>query len=134
MSGMKAVFFVLGLPIMVEGCVSPSVQAVSAADQRLSAAVANQVRRCYRSPRIPSTGRQIVTRLLVRYAPDGSLAGLPLLVSQQAVTPDNQAYAGRMAEAAKQAVVRCSPVNLPGEQGRARASEFYLTFSPQLSA
>ncbi|HEX8224578.1 MAG TPA: hypothetical protein VF605_12240 [Allosphingosinicella sp.] len=131
---MKAVFAMVALSMTVSGCASPSVQAVSAADVRLSASVADQVRRCYRNPRIPSSGRRIVTRLLVRYAPDGTLAGVPFLVSQQSITPDNQAYAGRMAEAAKQAVVRCSPVSLPGEQGRARASEFYLTFSPQLAA
>jgi hypothetical protein len=131
---MKAIISLLALSTLVSGCVGSSVRAVSAADLRASAAVADQVRRCYRSPRIPSAGKQIVTRLLVRYAPDGALSGLPLVVWQQGITSGNQSYAGRMAEAASQAVVRCSPVALPPESGKVPPSEFYLTFSPQLAA
>ena len=130
---MKTAFPVSAL-VALSACAGPSVEPPSAADQRLSASVAGQVRRCYRSPHIPSAGRRIVTRLLVRYAPDGTLAGLPLLVRQEGITPDNHPYAGRMAEAAKQAVVRCSPVSLPAEPGKVRGIEFYLTFSPQLAA
>jgi hypothetical protein len=75
--------------------------------------VAAQVKRCYRTPRVASSGKQISTRLLVRYRADGGLAALPVVISQAGVTPDNSAYAGKMAEAAGLAVVRCAPVRLP---------------------
>jgi hypothetical protein len=58
------------------------------------------------------------------------LVGLPLLVWQQGVTPESQPYAGRMTEAARLAVIHCSPIRLPPELGKGRASDFYLTFSP----
>ena len=119
---------------LLSACAVRPAEAPSPSDQRLSASVAAQVRRCYRSPRIPSAGRRIVTRLLVRYAPDGTLAGLPILIGQDGITPDIRFYAPRMAEAAKQAVVRCSPVSLPAGHGKAAGIEFYLTFSPQLAA
>jgi len=133
---MKSVMTMLALSALLTACARSDVQALSTIDRQLSARVAEQVRRCYRYPRMPSAGRRIVTRLLVRYAPDGMVVGLPLLVWQQGVTPETRPYAGRMAEAAKQAVVRCSPVSLPEEPGKAdaRTREFYLTFSPQMKA
>lgn len=126
----------MALPMLLSACVEPQarVQASSPAVRLASAEVAHQVRRCYRSPRVPSVGRGIVVRLLVRYGPEGLLVGLPILVGQQGVTPENQAYAGRMTEAAKLAVVRCSPICLPAGLGKRQPSEFYLTFSRQMSA
>ena len=96
--------------------------------------MAEQVRRCYRTPRVPSAGRNIVTRLFARYTADGILVGLPLLVSQQGLTSESRPYAGRMAEAAKVAVMRCSRVRLPQETGKRQGSDFLLTFSPRRSA
>ena len=110
------------------------MEAVSPSAIRVSAQVAEQVRRCYRSPRVPSAGKAISTRLLVRYTADGVLVGLPLLVSQQGVVPEALPYAGRMTEAAKQAVLRCNPIRLPQEASRRRGSDFLLTFSPRRSA
>jgi hypothetical protein len=103
------------------------------ADRLLSSA-AEQVKRCYRSPRIARSGRQIITNLLVRYNPDGTLAGLPAVLSQSGVTPDNRVYAGRMAEAARLAVIQCAPIRLPPEQHARIWSYFTLTFSPRASA
>lgn len=122
--------------MLVSACTEPAaqVQAPSPAARRATAEVAAQVRRCYRSPRVPSAGRRIVTRLLVSYAADGTLSGPPVLVSQQGITPHIRAYAGRMTEAATLAVVRCSPVRLPPELGKGRGSDFYLTFSPGMRA
>jgi hypothetical protein len=133
---MKALISMLALSVPVSACAPsvPSVQALSPAARQASAEVAGQVRRCYRSPRVPSVGRGIVIRLLVRYGADGMLVGLPLLVWQQGVTPESQPYAGRMTEAAKLAVVRCNPIRLPQGLGARRPSDFYLTFSPQLKA
>jgi hypothetical protein len=94
-------------------------------------AAASQVKRCYRAPRVASAGRQIVTRLLVRFAPDGSLVGMPELVSQRGITPASAPYAARMAEAARLAVLRCAPLRLPPESYSRGWSEFELTFSPR---
>ncbi|MEA3009289.1 MAG: hypothetical protein QOJ91_981 [Sphingomonadales bacterium] len=133
---MKATIALALLATPLAACTSPvaRVQALSRADREVSAAVADQVRRCYRAPRVPSAGRGIVTRLLVRYAPDGGLLGLPLLVWQQGVTPQGRPYAGKMSEAARLAIIQCSPVRLPAEPGKQRPSDFYLTFSPGLRA
>jgi hypothetical protein len=93
-------------------------------------AAATQVRRCYRSPRIASAGKQIVTRLRVRVTGDGQLTQLPVVIAQDGVTAGNSAYAGRMAEAAIGAVMRCAPLQLPAGFPAARTVAFDLTFSP----
>lgn len=133
---MRAVVRILPLSVLLAACAGPSapVAVRSPAAVRASAAVAEQVRRCYRSPRVPSSGRAIVTRLFARYGPDGRLVGLPLLVSQQGVTAESRPYAGRMIEAARLAVIRCNPVRLPAEEGKRRESGFFLTFSPRRQA
>jgi len=99
-------------------------------DQVLTSA-AEQVRRCYHAPRVASVGKQIVTRLLIRLNVDGSLAGLPAVAEQTGITPDNQAYAGPMAEAASLAVIRCAPLRLPAEHYSRVWQEFELKFSPK---
>src|SRR3569623_1503268 len=102
------------LPLLAAGCTAAPAPVVSAAAAgQVLAAAAQQVRRCYRDPAAPSAARRIVTRLRVRYGPDGALIGLPLTVSQQGVTEANRAYAERMAEAASLAVIRCSPLRQP---------------------
>ena len=97
-------------------------------------AAADQVKRCYRAPKVASAGKQISTRLRVRLAADGTLAALPELVAQTGVTPDNQFYAGRMAEAASLAVVRCAPLRLPPELHGGGWNEIDLIFSPRALA
>jgi hypothetical protein len=95
---------------------------------------ASQVRRCYRAPRVSSAGRQIITRLLIRIAPDGALNGLPELISQSGVHPGNQNFAPRMAEAAILAVMNCAPYRLPPGFADGEPIEIELTFSPLASA
>ena len=133
---MKVAASLIALSMLAAACARPPApaQVPSPAARLASAEVARQVRRCYRSPRVPSVGRRIVTRLLVRYGPDGILMGLPILVGQQGVTPESRAYAGKMTEAAKLAVVRCNPIRLPPAPGKRRALYFHLTFSPQMRA
>src|SRR5687768_1119748 len=101
---------------LTPGCapVAPPRPATPRIDiNRVLAQAATQVRRCYRSPRVSFEGRQIVTRLRVRFNGDGQLAQLPVVIDQMGVTPRNQTYAGRMAEAAIEAVLRCTPLQLP---------------------
>lgn len=95
---------------------------------------ASQVRRCYRAPRVSSEGRRITTRLRVRVTPDGALSGLPAIVAQDGVDATNQAYAGRMAEAAIQSVLRCAPLRLPQEVHRGAWIDIELTFSQSAAA
>lgn len=101
---------------------------------QLTESAAGQVKRCYRSPKIAKSARQITTRLRVYYAPDGQLASVPVLVAQAGVTDANRAHAAAMAEAAMLAVVRCSPLDLPRELYQAGWDEFELTFAPRTFA
>jgi hypothetical protein len=94
-------------------------------------AAAAQVKRCYRGPRVPTSGKRIVTRLRVRYAADGTLVATPQIVYQQGVTAENSPYAVPMAEAATMAVLRCSPLHLPAELHRGGWDSIDLTFSPR---
>jgi hypothetical protein len=94
-------------------------------------AAADQVKRCYRAPRVPTSGRGIVTRLRVRYSADGRLEEAPQIVAQEGVTPENRPYAGPMAEAASMAVLRCAPLRLPPELHRGGWDNFDLIFSPR---
>ena len=122
----------LALPLPLAACVATtslySDVSIAAADRAVTSAAA-QVKRCYRDPVAPSAARYIVTRLRVHFAADGTLIGLPRMVSQQGVTPSNQAYANRMAEAASLAIMRCSPLRLPVAAHRGGWDEFDLIFS-----
>jgi hypothetical protein len=116
---------------LAAGCalVDGGARVDSAIFDQVSQRAADQVRRCYRSPRVASSGRQITTRIRVTYRIDGGLAEMPVVVSQSGVTPANQPYAGKMAEAAGMAVIRCSPVSLPPELYEKGWRVVDLTFS-----
>ena len=122
--------------MLVWGCTSlpgagaPGEQVLDGIGQQ----AARQIKRCYRAPRVASSGKQISTRLRVRYRPDGGLAGVPQIVWQGGLTPANQAYAADMAEAAGLAVMRCAPLNLPPELYSKGWSVLDFTFSPNARA
>lgn len=96
--------------------------------------IGQQVRRCYRTPVRLSAARQIVTVMQVRFGPDGMLAAMPLVAGQSGITPEGAPYAGVMAEAARTAIIRCTPIAAPVELHQNGWSELYLTFSPKGSA
>ena len=102
--------------------------------QQLIALAASRIQRCYRPPRLGHAARQIETVLAVRYAPDGNLAELPALIAQRGVTEENRADAARMAQAARLAVISCSPLALPVEHYQDGWDRFELTFSPKAVA
>lgn len=102
--------------------------------QTLLRSAERQVRRCYRGPRVSFSGRQIITRLRVSLTPQGAVQGLPTVVEQAGVTPMNQLYAGRMAQAAIQSVLRCAPLRLPEGFASEVPFDIELTFSPLASA
>jgi hypothetical protein len=123
---LPAIFAAAGCAPLPAGGVAPEEA------HRFEASTARQVRRCYRSPRVASVGRQIVTKLRVRYAPDGSLIGMPVVLSQSGVTPVNRSYAAKMAEAASLAVIRCAPIHVPDALARYPWNELELLFSPRM--
>lgn len=130
------------LPLALGACAMPRVPHVAAqpagpdraAVARAIGTAAQQVQRCYRAPRVGGSAKRIGTVLLVRFAPDGTLIGLPELVRQTGITPENMALAPQMAEAARVAVIRCTPVVLPPELYKGGWDEFQLTFSLRLAA
>ena len=99
--------------------------------RRLAQEAADQVRSCYRRPKVASEARQIVTRLRVRFTADGQLAQLPELVWQRSVTPSAAPFAPRMVEAASLAIIRCAPLRLPPEVHAGGWEELEFTFSPR---
>jgi hypothetical protein len=103
------------------------------ADEVLAMA-ARQVQRCYRSPRIARTGKQIVTRVAIQLNADGTLAALPTVIEQRGVTAVNRVYAERMASAASLAIIRCAPLRLPPQHYSLIWQSFELMFSPRASA
>jgi hypothetical protein len=126
-------FLALGA-LTLSACATAPVKRDIASDlaRKVTADAAAQVRRCYRTPKVLGEGKRIITRLHVRYAPDGTIIGLPTVLSQSGVTPGNRLFADEMAQAAIASVVRCSPLRLPPELYEFGWNNFELTFSPAL--
>lgn len=134
---LRNLVFLIGSAALLTGCASARAafearRLPAEIEAKVIADAAAQVKRCYRAPRVTSDGRRISTRLSVRYAPDGSVVGLPVVLSQSGVTAENQMYADDMAEAAIASVVRCSPLRLPPELYALGWNAFELTFSPAM--
>jgi hypothetical protein len=128
---MRKTWLLLLLPLPATACAGGDAVRIAPAEIRsFELSTAKQIQPCYRSPRITGVARTISTTLRVRYGPDGALIGLPKLVSQVGVTDTNRLYAERMAEAARLAVIRCTPVRIPPAFAGYRVNEIDLTFSP----
>ena len=135
----RTIILIAGLGLALGACAAPTETAIiNVPPKRPSAELvakatadaAAQVKRCYRAPRVFGEGRRITTKLAVNYAPDGNVVGVPTVLSQSGVTPDNRMFADEMAAAAVESVVRCSPLHLPAELYAFGWSSFELTFSP----
>lgn len=120
--------------LLAGGCAARQANAPRGPDpvalSQAIASAADQVRRCYRPPRVARPARQIVTRVRVRLAPDGSVAAAPEVVAQSGITPVNRVFAPLMADAAITSVLRCAPLVLPTDLHATGWDEFDLTFSP----
>lgn len=128
-------FLALACLLGSSGCAVDSAQTdVRALAGPALASAASQVKRCYRTPRVSHSGRQIVTTLRVRMTPEGFPDGMPTVVAQHGVNAANSIFAGRMAEAAIVAVVRCAPFQFPAELYQSGWHELELTFSPLATA
>lgn len=121
--------------LVLGACATPPPMAVApapdrAAILRATQRAADQVKRCYRHPKVSRAARMIATTLHVRYAVDGMLIGLPEVVGQSGVTDETAVQASLMAEAARLAVIRCQPISLPPELYQRGWDDFELTFRP----
>jgi type IV secretory pathway VirB10-like protein len=98
----------------------------------LAAAIAAQVKPCYVVPAGGTDAGNIVTVLRLRFKPDGSTATTPSVAEQSGVTAANAGYARQMGEAAKRAVLRCSPLRLPAELYEGGWEDIEFVFNPQM--
>ena len=102
-----------------------------AAMNGLAAAIKRQVQPCYELGGLSGTSAmQIVTTLRLRYNRDGSVAGNPQIVEQTGINESNRAYAQQIAEVARRAVLRCSPVHLPAELYEGGWDDLNFRFTP----
>ncbi len=81
----------------------------------LAQAIRSQVQPCWNPPAGGADVSKIVTVLRIQFRKDGSVVGQPQVTGQSGVTGGNQAYARQHAEAAKRAVLRCQPLQLPAD-------------------
>jgi outer membrane biosynthesis protein TonB len=98
----------------------------------LAAAIAAQVRPCYVVPAGGTDSADIVTVLRLRFNTDGTTATAPTVVEQSGVSGANQAYARQMADAAKRAVLRCSPLRLPADLYEGGWEDIEFVFNPRM--
>ena len=98
----------------------------------LAAAIAAQVKPCYVVPAGGTDASNIVTVLRLRFNPDGSVSTAPRISEQSGVTESNQAYARQIGEAARRAVLRCSPLRLPAELYEGGWEDIEFVFNPRL--
>ena len=98
----------------------------------LAAAIAAQVKPCYVVPAGGTDSGNIITVLRLRFNPDGSVSTEPRIAEQSGVTESNQAYARQIGEAARRAVLRCSPLRLPAELYEGGWEDIEFVFNPRL--
>lgn len=79
----------------------------------LAQAIRAQVQPCWNPPAGGADVSKLVTTLRLQFRKDGTIVGQPQVSGQGGVSGENQAYARQHAEAAKRAVLRCQPLQLP---------------------
>lgn len=90
-----------------------------------------QVSRCFNPPTGGRDVRDMTVTVRLRLDPQGRILDQPVVVSQTGVTAGNQAYAQALASAARRAILRCAPYNLPAELAPIWAGqEMELNFDP----
>lgn len=110
---------------------APRAAAIGAREMAgLAAAIAAQVKPCYSPPAGGSEATTIQTVLRLRFRPDGAVATPPAIVDQSGVSGANRAYAAQMGDAAKRAVLRCSPLKLPAELYEGGWEDIEFVFRP----
>ncbi len=89
-----------------------------------------QVKPCYNPIVGGAEITEIKTILSLKMKPDGSVASLDV-VGHEGVTAGNSAYVRQMDDAARRAVLRCSPFKLPADQYRGGWDDFDFRFKPE---
>ena len=97
----------------------------------LAAAIRAQVKPCYNVPLGGAGAERIVTSLRLRFNRDGSVIGTPAIVDHSGVTDENQGYLRQMDDAARRAVLRCSPLKLPLELYQGGWEDIIFDFRPE---
>ena len=98
----------------------------------LAAAIFRQIKPCYELGGLGGTSAVAITTLLdLHFNQDGSVAGLPQLVSQDGVNDSNRRYANQMVEISRRAVLRCAPLKLPPEMYDGGWQHIQLNFKPE---
>ncbi len=95
----------------------------------LEQAIRAQVTPCWNPPVGAEDAGKMTVVLRIRMRKDGTVIGLPDLVSQTGLTARNGTYGRAFAESARRAVVRCAPLKLPANLYD-YWSEFELNFDP----
>ncbi|MCS6986203.1 MAG: TonB C-terminal domain-containing protein [Sphingomonadaceae bacterium] len=97
----------------------------------LEAAIRAQIFLCWNPPAGGADVQDMTVVLRIRLHRDGSLAAPPEFVSQTGASEGNAAYARAFVEAARRAVLRCTPLQLPPDL-YSLWREFELNFDPRL--
>ncbi len=95
----------------------------------LEQAIRAQITPCWNPPVGAEDAGKMTVVLKIRMRKDGSVIGLPDIVSQTGLSARNGAYGRAFADSARRAVVRCAPLKLPVDLYEAWA-EFELNFDP----
>lgn len=96
---------------------SPPARMTGQAMANIGQAITRQIQPCANRQVYPGPGAErIVTPVILRLNPDGSLAGRPRVGTQRGVDDENRRYAQRVADLAVNAFVSCAPLRgLPAE-------------------
>ena len=76
-------------------------------------AIRAQIERCWSAPAGASYAETLIVRIQIYLLPDGSLARLPKVLEEQRMVQDQ--FFRAAAEAARRAVQKCAPLDLPRE-------------------
>ncbi len=108
----------------------PRAAAVGAAQMAgLARLLYEKVKPCYNPPAGGADSGTITTVLDLKLNRDGTVA-VALIGDQTGVTSQNQAYARQMADAARRAVLRCAPFDLPANLYEGGWDDFAFRFRP----
>jgi hypothetical protein len=96
---------------------SAPAQMTGQAAANIAHAITRQIQPCANRQVYPGPGAErIVTPVVLRLNPDGSLAGRPRVGTQRGIDDENRRYAQRVADLAVNAFVSCAPLRgLPPE-------------------
>ena len=122
--------FLKGLTARSEGKASKPRAAVSSRDMAsLAQAIIRQIKPCYVVPAGGVDIAEIVTVFRVRLNRNGSVRNVDIL-EQNGVNSANRDYARQVAEAARRAMLRCAPLDLPAELYEGGWDDMDISFRP----